>query len=66
MKISKGLHKVDYDLSIDEKTKTALEKKDTKIKISQAENKKYYLPAGNYTIELDANGKRETQTLILK
>ena len=42
-KAEKGLLKLDYDLSIDEKTKTAIEKKDSKIKISQAENKKQYL-----------------------
>lgn len=66
LKIGKGLHKLDYDLSIDEKTKLAIEKKDTKVKISQAENKKYYLPVGKYTIELDANGKKETQTLTIK
>ena len=65
-KAEKGLLKLDYDLSIDEKTKTAIEKKDSKIKISQAENKKQYLPVGNYTIELDANGKKETQTLLIK
>ena len=66
LKISKGLHKVDYDLSIDEKTKTAIEKKDIKIKISQADNKKYYLPVGKYTVELESNGKKEAQTLIIK
>ena len=65
-KAEKGMLKLDYDLSIDEKTKTAIEKKDTKVKISQAENKKQYLPVGKYTIELDANGKKETQTLTIK
>ena len=30
------------DLSIDEKIKTAIEKKDSKIKINQSGNKKYY------------------------
>ncbi len=65
-KAEKGMLKIDYDLSIDEKTKTAIEKKDAKIKISQAENKKYYLPVGKYTVELDANGKKEMQTLTIK
>ena len=64
-KAEKGMLKLDYDLSIDEKTKTAIEKKDTKVKISQAENQKYYLPVGKYTIELDANGKKETQTITI-
>ena len=65
-KAEKGMLKMEYDLSIDEKTKTTIEKKEAKIKISQAENKKYYLPVGKYTIELDANGKKETQTLTIK
>jgi ligand-binding sensor domain-containing protein len=62
-KSEKGLLKVDYDLSIDEKIKLAIEKKDSKIKINQSSNKKYYLPAGKYTIELENNGKKETQYL---
>ena len=66
LKIGKGMLKIDYDLSIDEKIKEAIEKKDTKVKISQANNKKYYLPPGKYTIELDANGKKETQTFTIK
>lgn len=65
-KAQKGMLSLEYDLSIDEKTKTAIEKKDSKIKISQAFNKKYYLPVGKYTIELEVNGKKETQTLIIK
>lgn len=62
-KSEKGLLKVDYDLSIDEKIKLAIEKKDSKVKINQSSNKKYYLPAGKYTIELENNGKKETQYL---
>ena len=65
-KAEKGMLKLDYDLSIDEKIKAAIEKKNPKTKISQAENKKQYLPVGKYTIELDANGKKETQTLTIK
>jgi hypothetical protein len=41
----------------------AIEKKDSKVKINQSSNKKYYLPAGKYTIELENNGKKETQYL---
>lgn len=62
----KGMLKMDYDLSIDEKTKIAIEKKDVNMKINQAANKKYYLPVGNYVVELETNGKKETQTLIIK
>ncbi|SEP88408.1 VPS10 domain-containing protein [Flavobacterium urocaniciphilum] len=65
-KAEKGMLKLDYDLSIDEKTKLALEKKDSKLKITPASNKKCYLPVGKYTIELEANGKKVTQTLTIK
>lgn len=65
-KAEKGMVKLDFDLSIDEKMKTSIEKKDTKIKINQADNKKYYLPIGKYTIELEANGKKESQILVIK
>ena len=65
-KAEKGMLKMDYDLSIDEKTKIAIEKKDVNMKINQAANKKYYLPVGNYVVELETNGKKETQTLIIK
>lgn len=61
-KSEKGMHKMEFDLSIDAKTKTAMEKKDSKIKIKLSGNKKYYLPAGKYTIELENNGKKETQS----
>lgn len=61
-KSEKGMLKIAFDLSIAEKTKTAMEKKDSKIKIKLSGNKKYYLPAGKYTIELENNGKKETQS----
>ncbi|NHM02955.1 VPS10 domain-containing protein [Flavobacterium difficile] len=66
IKAEKGMQKIDYDLSIDEKTKTAIEKKDSKVKINLAANSMYYLPVGKYTVELEANGKKETQTLLIK
>ena len=65
-KAQKGMLKMDYDLSIDEKTKTLIEKKDSKTKINQAANKKYYLPVGKYVVELNANGKKESQSFEIK
>lgn len=65
-KAEKGFLKLDYDLSIDEKIKTAIEKKEVKVKINQAENKKYYLPVGKYSVELEVNGIKESQVLSIK
>ncbi len=60
-KAEKGLRKVTLDLSIDELTKTTIEKKDGKVKISAAANSKYYLPIGKYEVEVETNGKKEKQ-----
>lgn len=62
----KGMLKIDYDLSIDEKTKVAIEKKNSQVKIVSASDKKYYLPVGKYTIDLEVNGEKETQILEIK
>lgn len=51
-----GINVVDYDMSITEKGKKALEKANSELNISKASNGKYYLPKGSYTIELDGGG----------
>ncbi len=48
----KGFNYTDYDLSITESGKNALMKEDTSIKISKAQNGKYYLPKGKYSIQI--------------
>ncbi|MCF6307635.1 MAG: glycosyl hydrolase [Flavobacteriaceae bacterium] len=50
----KGVNMFDYDVTLSEKGKKALAKKD--IEISEAKNEKYYLPKGNYLIHI--NGKK--------
>lgn len=47
----KGVNVFDYDVTVSEKGKKALTKKD--IEISEAKNGKYYLPKGNYTIYIN-------------
>ena len=49
----KGFNYVDYDLTISEKGRNALMKENAEIDISKAQNDKYYLPKGNYSIEID-------------
>ncbi|NOY47651.1 MAG: hypothetical protein GXO84_05560, partial [Chlorobi bacterium] len=48
----KGFNYLQYDLSITEVGKKALQKADTKIKVKKAQNGKYYLPKGKYTIQV--------------
>ena len=49
---SKGFNYADYDLTITEAGKDALMKEDSKLKINKAQNGKYYLPKGNYAIQI--------------
>lgn len=61
-----GLNKLNYDLTIDERTKSLIEKKDTKLKIRKGENGTYYLPIGKYTVELIVENKTILQTFEIK
>jgi len=49
---AKGFNYTEYDLTITEAGKQALMKEDTKLKVSKAQNGKYYLPKGKYTIRI--------------
>lgn len=61
-----GLNKIDYDLSINEKTKWLLEKKDPILKIHKGDNGKYYLPVGKYSVVLMIDNKMLTETFEIK
>jgi len=58
----KGFNYANYDLTLTEKGKKALMKENTTLEISKAQNDKYYLPAGTYTIQID----EEKTNLIVK
>jgi hypothetical protein len=67
----KGLNFVDYDLTFDEKALEGYQKelsdkakKETKVK--KAQNGKYYLQAGEYTIEVKLGESTEKQTLKIE
>ncbi|MEM9680899.1 MAG: glycosyl hydrolase, partial [Bacteroidota bacterium] len=49
----KGFNYVDYNLELSEKGRKALLKEDTSIDIDKADNGKYYLPKGEYSVEVD-------------
>jgi len=53
----KGFNFLQYDITMTEAGKKALEKADTKITIKKAQNGKYYLPKGKYTIAVGAEKK---------
>ncbi|GAA0871568.1 hypothetical protein GCM10009117_07140 [Gangjinia marincola] len=57
-----GLNFVEYNLSLSEKGKKALEKERDDVRISKSKNGMYYLPKGEYTIEVvsgTSNDKKE-------
>ena len=51
-----GLSVAEYDLTITENGKKALEKSNSELNITKAKNGKYYLPKGAYTLVLDGGG----------
>jgi len=48
----KGVHVFEYDVTVSEKGKKNLSKKD--IEVSEAKNGKYYLPKGTYLIQINS------------
>ena len=59
---TKGFNYATYDLTMTEKGKKALLKENSSIDVSESQNKKYYLPKGSYTVQVDD----EKTSLILK
>ncbi|MCB0398468.1 MAG: glycosyl hydrolase [Winogradskyella sp.] len=53
LKADKGFNYVDYDLTLSEKGKKALEKANKELQIGKSGNGKYYLPKGIYTLMID-------------
>ncbi|GAB4159275.1 MAG: hypothetical protein Tsb0033_13620 [Winogradskyella sp.] len=60
LKADKGFNYVDYDLTLSEKGKKALEKANKELQIGKSGNGKYYLPKGIYTLTIgEATAKLE-------
>ena len=51
--VDKGYNVLTYNLSISEKIKDKLLKKDKGLSIKKAKNNNYYLPKGNYSVNVD-------------
>ncbi len=52
VKTDKGFNDFDYDLTISEKAQKTLMKENTSVEINKADNDKYYLPKGIYTVQI--------------
>ncbi len=57
VKSDKGFNNFDYDLTISEKAQKTLMKENTSVKINKADNGKYYLPKGIYTVQIESDKK---------
>jgi len=66
VEVSKGFNYVDYDLTISEKGRKKLLKENTSIDINKAKNGKYYLPKGNYTVEISSRKLKKSTDLIIE
>ncbi len=58
-KADKGLNYVSYDLTITEKGKDALQKEFPDEEVSKRKNGNYYLPIGNYSVEISNKNNTE-------
>jgi len=69
VELTKGFNSIAYDLTIDPKQKDlflkALEE-GTSLTLKLADNGKYYLPAGKYTVQIKHKGEESTKQLSLK
>ena len=61
----KGLNYGKYDLTLNEKSIKKFSKKHDR-EVKKADNGKYYLLPGDYTIEFIVNGKSSSQNLVVK
>ena len=58
--VDKGYNYISYNLELSEQGRKALMKSDKELKIAKANNGKYYLPKGVYTVQVgDAKTKLE-------
>jgi len=51
-KVDKGFNTIEYDLSISEEAQKRLMKENTSVKINKSDNGKFYLPKGEYGIQI--------------
>ncbi len=58
-----GFNRQEYDLTFSEEGRKAYVKKHRKAKLNEADNGLYYLPKGDYTIQVVLNGQTKTETL---
>ena len=64
--LDKGFNTIGYDLTITKKGKDNLEKGNNDLKISKQKNEKFYLPKGNYTIDISTKTAQKSVSLVIE
>ena len=64
--LEKGFNTIDYDVTITKKGKDNLEKGNNDLKISKQKNEKFYLPKGNYTIDINTKTAQKSVSLVIE
>lgn len=64
--LEKGFNTINYDITISEKGKEILENSTELIEIAKKKNGKYYLPKGEYIIEVNANSNKTNTSLVIE
>ncbi|RDK88210.1 WD40/YVTN/BNR-like repeat-containing protein [Marinirhabdus gelatinilytica] len=62
--VEKGVNIVEYDVSVSEKGKKTMEKKN--IALKEADNGKFYLPKGNYSVQVSLGNLQISEMLEIK
>lgn len=66
LQVEKGFQTYDYDLTLTENGRKAYLKENKETKIDKSSNGKYYLPKGNYTVEVTLNGVKKSSELVVE
>jgi len=64
--IEKGFNTINYDLTISEKGKEFIEKSSESLIISKKKNNNYYLPKGEYIVEVNTNLVKKSVSLVIE
>jgi len=64
--VEKGFQSYAYDLTITENGRNAYLKENKGETLDKKQTGKYYLPKGNYTVEVTLNGVKKSRELVVE
>src|SRR5690606_16049866 len=66
LQVEKGFQSYTYDLTLTESGRNAYLRENKAAKIDKSSNGNYYLPKGNYTVEVTLNGVKKSSELVVE